>query len=223
MIKKFASTTAWFIYTKRGKKIVQERKVYIMPNSIGILRIYNESFRANEYSIEPFRMIGLIDVSIQYTYGIERVTLPFFRSSGTNSGKIKGLWYPIAGIKIRKGIFTEFTEYLNFVLTNSTRDGRADKGWLAKSLFFANEYTDSSRLRGFSNGMHYESLLEIGKTLRDLYEEDEFYKMDSLSARNLNRLATSKKIYQDNNHTQRENFERFIEDIFIEDINNAID
>lgn len=222
MIKKFEFTIAWFIYKKRGKKIVQERKVYIMPSSIGILKIYNDSFRANEYSIEPFRMIGLIDVSIEYTYGIERVTLPFFRSSGTNSGKIKGLWYPIVGIKIHKGIFTEFTKYINFVLTNSTRDGRADKGWLAKSLFFANEYTDSSRLRGFSNGMHYESLLQIGKNLRDLYEEDEFYKMNSLNAKNLNRLVTSKKIYQDNEHTQRENFERFIEDIFNEDINNTV-
>lgn len=223
MINNVAFTIVWFIYTRRGKKIVQERKVYIVISSIGILKIYNESFRANVYSIEPFRMIGLIDVSIEYTYGIERVTLPFFRSSGTNSGKIKGLWYPIVGIKIRKGIFTEFTEYLNFVLTNSTRGGRADKGWLAKSLFFANEYTDSSRLRGFSNGMHYESLLQIGKTLRDLYEEDEFYKMDSLNARNLNRLVTSKKIYQDNNHTQRENFEKFIDDIFNEDASNAID
>src|SRR5471030_1574804 len=108
-----------------------------MQSSIWILKIYNESLRANMYSIEPFRMIGLIDVSIKYTYGIERVTLPFFRSSGTNSGKIKGLWYPIVGIKTHTGRFTEFTEYLNFVLTNSTRRGRANEGWLAKSLFFA--------------------------------------------------------------------------------------
>ena len=217
-----AFTIVWFIYTRRGKKIVQERKVYIMPSSIGILKIHNESFRANEYSIEPFRMIGLIDVSIQYTYGIERVTLPFFRSSGTNSGKIKGLWYPIVGIKTHSGLFTEFTEYLNFVLTNSTRMGMADEGWLAKSLFFANS-KDSSRIRGFSNGMHYESLLEIGETLRDLYEKDKFQKMDSLDASNLNSIVTSKEIYQDNKHTQRENFEKFIDDIFNEDINNTID
>ena len=193
-----------------------------MPSSIGILKIYNESFRANEYSIEPFRMIGLIDVSVEYTYGIERVTLPFFRSSGTNSGKIKGLWYPIVGIKIYSGIFTEFTEYLNFVLTNSTRMGMADEGWLAKSLFFANG-TDSSRIRGFSNGMYYESLLKIGNALRDLYEKGEFQKMDSLDANNLNSIVTSKEIYQDNRHTQRENFEKFIDDIFNEDINNALD
>jgi len=184
-----------------------------MPSSIGILKIYNESFRANMYSIEPFRMIGLIDVSIKYTYGIERVTLPFFRSSGTNSGKIKGLWYPIVGIKTHTGRFTEFTEYLNFLLTNSTRRGIANKGWLAKSLFFANKYTDSSRIRGFSNGIHYESLLEIGKTLRDLYEKDKFHKMDSLDSRNLNSRVTSKEIYQDNRHTQRKNFEIFIENI----------
>ena len=77
-----------------------------MSNSIEILKIYSESFRANLYSNEPFRMIGLIDVSIKYIYGMEKVTLPFFRSSGTNSGKIKGLWYPIVGIKTNTGRFT---------------------------------------------------------------------------------------------------------------------
>ncbi|SFA81332.1 hypothetical protein [Clostridium frigidicarnis] len=188
-----------------------------MASSIRILKIYPESFRANVYSTKHFRMIGLIDVSIKYTYGIERVTLPFFRSSGTNSGKIKGLWYPIVGIKTHTGRFTEFTEYLNFVLTNCTKRESASKGWLAKSLFFPKEYMDSSRIRGFSNGVHYESLLEIGKTLRYLYEKDKFYEMDSLDARNLNSRVTSKQIYQDNKHTQRENFERFIKDIFDKD------
>lgn len=187
-----------------------------MTSSIEILKIYPESFRANLYTIKPFRMIGLIDVRIKYSYGIERVTLPFFRSSGTNSGKIKGLWYPIVGIKIHSGRFDEFTEYLNFVLTNCTRWGRADKGWLAKSLFFVNQYADSSIIRGFSSGIHYKSLLEIGNVLRDLYEKDRFYKMNSLDSKNLNNIVTSKEIYQGNRHTQRENFERFIEDIFNE-------
>ena len=77
-----------------------------MANSIGIMKIYPDSFRANIYGLQPFRMIGLIDVGIIYNESIERVTLPFFRSSGTNSGKIKGLWYPIAGIKTNDGRFT---------------------------------------------------------------------------------------------------------------------
>ncbi|OPJ58332.1 hypothetical protein [Clostridium chromiireducens] len=187
-----------------------------MSNSIEILKIYNESFRANKYSNEPFRMIGLIDVSIEYIYGIEKVTLAFFRSSGTNSGKIKGLWYPIVGIKTMTGEFTEFTEYLNFVLTNTTRMGIADEGWLAKSLFFASEYINESRIRGFSSGIYYESLLEIGKTLRDLYEKDKFQILSTLDAEKLNSILTSKEIYKDNKHTQRENFEKFIEDIFNE-------
>lgn len=187
-----------------------------MKSSIAILKIYSETFRTNLYSIEPFRMIGLVDVSIKYSYGIERVTLSFFRSSGTNSGKIKGLWYPIAGIKTYTGSFTEFTEYINFVLTNSTRMGRANKGWLAKSLFFNNLYSENPKIRGFSNGTNYEMLLEIGETLRDLYEKKKFLKMKSLDARKLNSELTSKKIYQDNKQTQRENFERFIEDIFKE-------
>lgn len=187
-----------------------------MPNSIEILRMYPESFRANLYSVKHFRMIGLIDVSIKYIYGIERVTLAYFRSSGTNSGKIRGLWYPIVGIKTRTGIFTEFTEYLNFVLTKTTKKGIADEGWLAKSLFFSRKHANSSMIRGFSNGMYHESLLRIGETLRALYENNEFYEMTSLDEYKLNSIVTSKEIYQGNNHTQRENFEKFIEDIFNE-------
>ncbi len=107
-----------------------------MINSDTILNIYPESFKTNIYSTSPFRMIGIIDTSIKFNYGIERVSLGFFRSSGTNSGKIKGLWYPVVGIKTHTGKFTEFTEYLNFVLENSTKNGRAREGWLAKSYFF---------------------------------------------------------------------------------------
>ncbi len=185
-----------------------------MTNSIQILKIYPESFKANLYSNDPFRMIGLIDVSIEYKYGIERVILPYYRSSGTNNGKVKGLWYPIAGIKTRAGKFVEFTEYLNFVLTNTTKRGEAKKGWLAKSLFFLNKYKDNFKIRGFSDGIHHEMLLETGEFLRNLYEEDRFYKMHSLNARQLNLIVTSKEIYQNNRHSQRENFEKFIEDIF---------
>lgn len=188
-----------------------------MSNSIEILKIYPESFRANIYSVNPFRMIGLIDASIEYVYGIERVTLAYFRSSGTNNGKIKGLWYPIVGIKTCSGEFTEFSDYLNFVLTNTTETGQANKGWLAKSLFFSFEYTDNTRIRGFSNGMHYESLLKIGENLRDYYEKGMFQKMSLLDANKLNGILTSKEIYEENRHTQRENFEKLVEDIFNEE------
>jgi hypothetical protein len=188
-----------------------------MAKVIALTKLYPESFRANIYSLEPFRMIGLVDVSIQYSYGTEKVTLAFYRSSGTNSGKIKGLWYPIVGIKTHSGRFTEFTEYLNFVLTNTTRSHRANRGWLAKSLFFARRSSsDPSKIRGFSTGKHYEVLYETGKTLRDLYENKHFYYMKSLDAETLNHTLAAGKIYQDNKYTQRENFEWFIEDIFHE-------
>ena len=42
-------------------------------SSIEIVKIHNKSFRANIYNIEPFRMIGLIDVDIQYDGETERV------------------------------------------------------------------------------------------------------------------------------------------------------
>lgn len=187
-----------------------------MLSSIGIVEVYTKSFKVNSYSRKPFRVIGLIDVSIKYSYGIEKVTLAFYRSSGTNDGKIEGLWYPIVGIKTESGSFSEFTEYINYVLSKCTRNGVADKGWLAKSLFFYNDYKDSSKIRGFSNGIHYESLLDIGEILRELYEKNSFELMDSLDRKSLNSIVTSKNIYSGNKHTQRENFEKFIADIFNE-------
>ncbi len=191
-----------------------------MLGSIKILQIYPESFRANLYSKNPFRIIGLIDVSIMYSYGIEIVTLAFYRSSGTNNKKIKGLWYPIAGIKLYTGRFTEFTEYLNFVLTNTTKGERAAKGWFAKSFYFSKKYSDRSKIHGFSNSTHYHNLLKTGIACRDMYEKNEFYTMNSLDAKTLNHIITSNKIFQNNNHTQKENFERFIESIYIQDFAN---
>ena len=52
-----------------------------MSHTIGIYKIYPNTFRANVYTTNPFRMIGLIDVGIMYNDGMETVTLPFFRSS----------------------------------------------------------------------------------------------------------------------------------------------
>jgi hypothetical protein len=161
-------------------------------------------------------MIGLVDVSIAFYDGIERVTLAYYSSSGTNNGKIKGLWYPILGIKTATGRFTEFTDYLNSVLTNTTEGSSAEKGWLAKSLFFYGDNFDDSKIMGFSNGTHYDILLDIGKTLKVLYEKNEFCNINYLDAHLLNHIVTSKKIYRGNKHTQRKNFERIIEDIFIQ-------
>lgn len=185
-----------------------------MINLIDSSKIFTESFRVNLFTIDPFRVIGLIDVNIKYEDAVERVTLPFFRSSGTNSGKVRGLWYPIVGIKIYDGDFTEFTDYINFVLTNTTKDGIAMEGWLAKSLFFLKTSCDKDMIRGFSNGPHYNSLLSIGKQLRDLYQSGNYKKMYSLDSQELNKIVTEDKVYYGNGHTQRENFQRFVKDIY---------
>ena len=185
-----------------------------MVKLIDSSKIYLESFRVNLYTIEPFRVIGLIDVDIEYDDGIERVILPFFRSSGTNSGKIRGLWYPIVGIKLYDGNFTEFTDYINHVLTNTTRDGIAMEGWLAKSLFFSKYSSDKNIIRGFSNGEYYNSLLDIGEKLRTLYKAGEYKKMYTLDSIALNNIVTENKVYYDNNHTQRDNFEKYIKSIY---------
>lgn len=187
-----------------------------MNNSPRIIEVHKKSFCANVYTVKHFRMIGLIDVNILYYDGVERVTLAYYSSSGTNNGKIKGLWYPIVGIKTTTGSFTEFTDYLNFILTNTTNDRMAEKGWLAKSLFFYGDYTDDSKVAGFSGGKNYEVLLNIGRTLKYLYEKDEFCNINYLDAHMLNDIVTSKRIYRGNRRSQRENFELFMRDIFIQ-------
>lgn len=186
-----------------------------MINFGEIVSIYEDSFRTNLYTIDPFRMIGLIDVGIRYDYGIERVTLAFYRSSGTNSGKTKGLWYPIVGIKEYTGKFREFTKYINCVLTKTTKKGIADKGWLAKSLFFSG-HKDGVKLRGFSYGVHQDKLFVIGKKLRYLYENNKYFLMENMDARYINSILTINKKLYDNLCTQKINYERFIHDIYIE-------
>lgn len=178
-----------------------------------IIGLYQDSFRANIFTTEPFRMIGLIDVAIRYYYGIERVTLAFYRSSGTNSGKAQGLWYPIVGIKIHTGEFTEFSEYINCVLTETTKGGYADEGWLAKSLFFSSD-KDGVGLRGFSYGVHKGCLFEIGKKLSYLYENNMYYLIEGMDAEFINSIVTLNSKLYNNKRTQRENYERFIHDVY---------
>lgn len=158
-------------------------------------------------------MIGLIDVALAYQDGVEKVTLAFYSSSGTNNGKIKGLWYPIVGIKRYTGPFIEFTPYINDVLSRTTQGGGARKGWLAKSLFFCGELQDTQQLRGFTNGLYYTSLLQIGEHLRTWYEEGEYTQVDTLNAQKLNKILTSQTIYKGNKRSQQENFEKWISDI----------
>lgn len=193
----------------------QQQKVGEMGvvSEVEIQKIHLKSFRANLYNLDPFRMIGLIDVNVKYTDRIERVTLAYYRSSGTNNGKIKGLWYPIIGIKMETGPFTEFTDYLNHALTQATQRGIAKKGWLAKSVFFNDPYVPKNRIRGFSNGPHYEPLLEIGKILTDLYERESYYEMVELDPEMLNQIVTSNRVYPGNKHTQRENYNQLMADI----------
>lgn len=198
------------------KKITYKGMLII--KKIKIIKIIPESLRVNVYTQRPYRVIGLIGADIEYHYGVERVTLAFYRSSGTNSGKIKGLWYPIVGIKTTDGDFNEFTDYLNLVLRNSTHMGSANAGWLAKSLFFADQNPNNQMQRGFSNGRHHKALRYVGNTLQGLYDSGQYRVMDKLNSDTMNRILMAEKIYPNNQHTQRENYERFMEEIYIEDI-----
>lgn len=185
-----------------------------MPNITGIFKIYPNTFRVNYYTATPFRMIGLIDVDVIINNKFERLTLGYFRSSGTNSGKVKGLWYPIVGIKLYSGRFTEFTAFINYVQSKTSRNGKASKGWLAKSLFFAHNKRNPFNIRGFSSGTHFDSLLWIGETLRELYEKEEYTLINYLTPKYYNHLLMSNEVYPNNINSQRENFELLVEDIF---------
>lgn len=185
-----------------------------MSNSNRIIKIYKDSFRLNLYTVSHFRMIGLIDVDFFLQGDIERVTLAFYSSSGVNSGKIKGLWYPIVGIKLYTGAFIEFPPLINSILTQTTYHGSAQKGWLAKSPFFYGKLTDSSQIVGFSNSSYYHALLEIGKLLRTQYEIGDFQNLKTLSPTLLNHLLFSQEVYSGNQYAQKANFQRFISDIF---------
>ena len=183
-----------------------------MLGKVSIFKIYPESFKVNYYTKHPFRMIGLIDVDIKYGETIERVTLPFYRSSGTNNGKIKGLWYPIVGLKIYSGDFHEFSPYVNEIFSKVTEGGRAKKGWLAKSLFFRN--SENRYYPGFSGGKHYRKLLTIGRELRKLYKERDYEIVSYLHGKNYNKKIYSEEVYFGNKHSQKDNFERLIKDIY---------
>ena len=180
--------------------------------TLRIDRIIIDSFRVIPYTKNPFRVIGLIDVYMYYDDEIEKVTLAFFRSSGTNSGKIEGLWYPILGVKIYNGKFIEFTDKINYILTQTTSRGNAKRKWLAKSIFFTNNNTRDI-INGFSNGKYYTTLLWIGKTLRTLYEGKK-YKEINLDIVEYNNIMYSNKIYKNNRYSQIENFEEYAMSIY---------
>ena len=180
--------------------------------TLRIDRIIIDSFRVIPYTKKPFRVIGLIDVWIYYYDEIERVTLAFFRSSGTNSGKIEGLWYPILGLKIYNGRFIEFTDKINYILTHTTSRGSAKRKWLAKSVFFSNN-NNRDIVNGFSNGKYYSTLLWIGTTLRTLYEDNEYKEID-LDIKEYNDIIYSNKVYRNNRYSQRENFEEYAMSIY---------
>lgn len=186
-------------------------------NGNKIIKIYKETFKANVYTVKPFRMIGTIDVDIKFDYGVEKVTLMYFRSSGTNSGKIKGLWYPTVGIKLFDGEFLEFTSLINNIIKNTTKKGKAKKGWIVKSLYFARFNEETEGIKGFSKGIYYEDLLLLGETLRELYEDGKYSLVNNLIPLILNKTVISNEVYDGNSRTQRENYEKYISEVYIGD------
>lgn len=185
-----------------------------MQSHYAIIKVIPDSFRINIYTLQHFRLIGLIDVMISFPMGNEKVTLAFYSSSGTNSGKIKDLWYPILGIKRYTGRFTEFTPTINEILTQTTLYGDAHGGWLAKSLFFAFSKLLPGQLRGYATSPYYEDLYNLGQKLRSLYESSQFVYDFDLNVPILNKLLMGDTIYPNNHQTQCTNFETYMKAIY---------
>lgn len=179
-----------------------------------IIKVIPDSFRINLYTQKHFRLIGVIDVMIAFPMGNEKVTLAFYSSSGTNSGKIKGLWYPILGIKRYTGKFTEFTPTINDILTQTTLSGDAHSGWLAKSLFFAFSKLLPGQLRGFAASPYYEDLHLLGEKLRVFYESGQFVYDAELNVSTLNKLLIAHAVYPGNHQDQCTNFETYMKAIY---------
>lgn len=191
----------------------------VKRRNIEILEIIKDTFRVNTYGFIPFRVIGLIDVKLKSDNDTFIVTLPFYRSSGTNSGKVKGEWYPIIGIKENKGEFYEFSERLNN-LSNKLLPGGASEGWLAKNLFFLkpSKKPADDYLHGYSYSKYGYRLKEIGQELKELYENQEFDMDYQLDAEKYNSIVHDKgpNKYSHIEISQSRIFDHLMRDLFID-------
>ena len=154
-----------------------------------IKRMYVDTFRVfarGERDSYAFRELAYIDVDVQVKIedmiSTERMTLGFYRSAGINSGKIKGQWYPIIGIKETEGDFWEFTDGVNLVLNRTV--GEAGKGWLIKNLFFrepGNPELKQLGERGYSFTSLAPALKKISTKLYSLYESGSYHRYKDLT------------------------------------------
>lgn len=133
---------------------------------------YLEDKKTPEYS-KYLRYLAIVHLVVSHTnkkgdiIKEEEVLFPFYRSSGNNSGKVKGDWYPILGIYF---IDDEdlFPLWLKLLLVDTTRQNPKirpnvmaktrlhneldiSNGWLMKSCFFNLERLNSNLPIGYGS------------------------------------------------------------------------
>ena len=193
-------------------------------NKVKFLGYIENSIKTNMYGIVPYREIALIDVVAEVKGEKQICRLPFYRSSGTNSEKVKGEWYPILGIKEAAGEFNEFSEWVNLLLNKWL--GKAEEGWLVKNIFFAvpvkyktEEFIPSElkHLRGYGYASHGHFLKEVSQYIKqefDLLNTEKCYEMNVST---YNDMIYSEDIYsKDNTVSQIEIFTLIVNDMFLE-------
>ena len=187
-------------------------------NNFKLLSIIPNSFRLNIYSLVPFREYGLVDVLTECDGRKERLTLGFYRSSGTNSGKIKGKWYPICGVKMDDFEFTQFSKYQNSLFNKMHRkefqSGGVEEGWLMKSIFFKLPSVDRGYgERGYSLTPIGDSLKRFAQELEELYESGNYHRRPKMEPSAYNSILMDERVYVGNSLSQIE-----LHDIYLDSI-----
>lgn len=178
--------------------------------------VYPQSFRAGECAGSfGNRYLGLVDVSAQVNGVDERLTLGFYRSSGTNAGKIKGQWYPIIGIKEESGVFNEFTNSQNFILNHTVRTGK--KGWLVKSIFFQEPYQEKGiGEAGYSKTTLAADLKLIATQLQTWFESNQYIDYELINSKLFNQTLFSSATLEGNKTPQSKLHDYYLKSIFEE-------
>lgn len=178
--------------------------------------IYPHSFRAGECAGSfGNRFLGFVDVSATIDGETQRLTLGFYRSSGTNSGKIKGQWYPIIGIKSISGAFEEFSDAQNFILNHTV--GKANKGWLVKSIFFQKPFNgEGIGEDGYSQTTLAPSLKLIATQLQKWFESKQYIDYELINASLFNQTLFSPATLEGSTLSQSKLHDYYLKSIFEE-------
>ena len=132
----------------------------------------------------PKRKLALIKVKViddEVDHSII-FNMPFYMSSGTNSGKIAGQWYPVLGLyrkgeRIRKAI-----KYFMEVACDDINSLPYE--WLIKSMFFVNfeGYTKENNVKpkGYGNHNFTEYLKQISNQINELYNDKRYTHISNL-------------------------------------------